>query len=78
VPLIVFQRFVKNNDHEQLFSLFDHIETQIAAVSWNVLGWWKATHVEDAGLMVPKGHIVSMVPTGPKALVKYSRTTDEE
>jgi hypothetical protein len=67
---------VKNNDQEQLFQLFDHVEQQVSSVEWSILGWSKATSVEDAGLMVPNGHIVSMVPTGVKALAKYR--IDEE
>jgi hypothetical protein len=67
---------VKNNNHDQLFDLFEHVEKQVAAVTWSILGWWKATSAEDAGLMVPKGHIVSMIPTG--AIAIYRPTTDEE
>jgi hypothetical protein len=65
---------VKNNDEEQLFQLFDLVEQQVASVVWSILGWWKATSVEDACLMVRKGHIVSMVPTGAKHLLTTALT----
>jgi hypothetical protein len=55
-----------------LLDLFEHVEKQIQALQWNILGWWKAQSVDDGALMVPKGHVVNMVPVeSSQPLVQY-------
>ena len=61
--LSLFQQIVKLNESGQLHALLNHVEEEMEVTKWDVLGWWKATSVDDAALCVTKGHIVSMIPT---------------
>jgi hypothetical protein len=63
---------VKLNDRENLHKFIDHVERTIEATKWDVLGWWKASSVDDAALCHPKGHIVSMTPTGDRVPRRFN------
>ena len=54
-----------------MHSFINHAETELEQAKFNILGWWKATMIDDAALVVPKGHIVDMIPTSYYEMKKF-------
>ena len=48
IMLLIYQKMVKQNDREQLYNFLNHVQDKVEETTWNVLGWWKATSIDDA------------------------------
>lgn len=74
--MLVLQNFVKTNKQEMLQDVFDHAESELTSCQWIITGWCKSKATDDAVLMVPRAHIVSVLPTGTRQPKQFISTVE--